>query len=326
MLLPTDEVLIVEQSVFGTPVTAGQLSLPIREGTAEIVPQPFKSERKRVSGVGSLPGQGWYHYSFTLEAELEPSHLPIFFKSLMGNYAFAADTPESGANTHTIKFTSTLSELQQIYNKGLTIEFGSFGKYYTLDSAIITGITIAPPDQGVINVTITGLAREKSEDTSSAGTYSVNNPPEIINTFQLEVKAGVDASEVIQPTTNFGLTLTRAAEPQFIQSSQNAQAWIIGEVLVTGSFEIGVNQTERTAVLDDFNNADKASIIYTGTSSQIITAAYKKWTFDVPEIIYTNVGPRNDGLFRYEMYEFEAGLDTGSDIITATAINSEATL
>lgn len=328
MILPVDTVLVKEQSVWATAETSGFFSMPITDGTANINQVMYTSERGRVSNVKSIPIKGEYHYTFTLNAELEPSHLPFFLKNLCGNYAFSADDPEATANTHTIKYASSVADINQIMNLGFTMEFGSTSKYYTLDSCIVTAIDIAPPERGLIAVTIEGMAREKAEDTTSAGSYSVNSPNEIINTFQNVIKSGVDASEVTQPTVNHSLHLERGVEPQFIQSSQTVQQWTLlpNSVVVSGSFEIQYNDTERAAVLDDFNNGDEVSIQYIGTSAVIITAAYKSITFDIPEAKFMNIEFRNDGKHRYESYQWEAGLESGTDITTITVVNTEATL
>jgi class 3 adenylate cyclase len=329
MLRAKDTILVKEQSVWGTAETSGFFSLhQAGEPTVTYVGNDFKSARERLDGAEALFRKGRYHYEITIPVELDASQSVFVLKNLLGEYAYSVNTPVSGANTHTAKLSNTPAELDQIAELGFTMEIGGDGKYFTYDSCIITSLELGEIEQGIIPVTLTILARDVAEAGATAEAFSPDDTAQLLDTLQTTVKAGVDAAEVTLPVVVTSLSLTRPnVTPMWVMSDNNVKEWNLGGIFeISGTFEIEVEDSERAAVLDDFNNSDEASIIIESISDQIVTGATPySLKFDIHECKYVNVEPRTDGHNRFEKYSFRAGIGSGSDAITVTAVNGETT-
>ena len=331
MLRGKDTIGVVEQTVWGTPVTTGHTSISsAADPTWTYNSGDFKSQRQRYSTADNIANKGNYSYDVTIPTELEASQGIFFLKNLLGNYAFAADTPVASANTHTIKeYTAVVAEANQLFKLGFTTEIGQDANFYTFEDCIVKSYEITETEQGAFPVTVELSASDMTEDTTSNVTFSEDDVSQVFNTLQVVLSAGVDASEVAQPISLTSLRIERGGiNPKYKLSSNVAKRWVQdGMLTVAGTFEIEVDDTEYAAVLDDFNNSDKASVLMVFTSDQMVTGSTPySLTFDMSECKYTAKEGSTDGSCRNIKFSFEAGIDAAANIITISAVNGEATL
>jgi hypothetical protein len=324
----SDGALGIFQAAWETPLTP-TLSIPITDWNWGYVPQNFKSSRVRSNLAMNETRLGFYNYELTVETELTASGLDILLKSLFGGYAFAADTPVAGANTHTHTLADIAAEKTVIFERGFTFEAGSDGKWYTFDSCVVNTLSIATPKPGMITASWGLLARDKSEDVTGE-TYAPSSTDKVFDNFQVTVAAGVAASEVTQPIETFTLDFSRGITPKNESGSgeKSARKWVPGtSIEITGAFTIATDATEETAVEDDLLNSDEASLIATFTSDIAVTGStYYTSTITIPEFKYTGQNPSVDNSDRVREFTFELGQSSGDTPITWANINDDATL
>lgn len=329
-----DKYGIIVQSAWETPITSGLAPVAVT-GKVDVsrTGENFKSGIKRVSAAANISQQGRYSYGLTVPMELDATDSVKWFKEFFGDYTFNVDTPVSSANTHVITESSTAAELNQMYKKGMT--FGGYSdedsKGFHYDSGVITGLEIPSVDQGVFPFIATLMVREEVA-TAISTTGSLAPPVQMFNTLQIDLKVGVDASEVSQPITYVNWKADKGGIAGAWRASSNlAKQWSQGEdgeLLLSGQFQIEVSDTEYAAVLDDFNNSDLASVQLIFTSDQIVTGSTPyALTIDMPECKYTVKSMDTDGYLRYITFDYEAGISSESkDLITLSLVNGASTL
>lgn len=326
-----DTSFVQEQTVFGTAVSSAMHALPLAgDPSPAYNGNDYRPERSRASTAESGYRKGNYHYSYSVPMELDASNTIFVFKNLLGGYEYTVDEPATGANQHVCKLATSAAERLQLSGKGFTHEVGGDGVYFTYDSCIFDSLDIAELEQGIIPITANILAREVAEDTTSnGGTFAPNPTAQLFDTLQCVISAGADSSEVDQPITVTSLSINRGVTPHFRASPNTALEHTLGEfTTISGTFEIEVGDTARTAVLDDFLNGAEVSMLMVYTSSEMVTGTTPfSLTIDMPECKYTGKGLRTDGHRRWEKYEFMCGTESGTDgdAIIVTAISDLTT-
>jgi hypothetical protein len=319
-----------EQAAWGTGETTGFFGIPVA-GDATVDPNnnDTMSNRVRIGGQANQMKKGKYDWSGSIPSELDAAHIVFFLKQLLGDYTYTVDTPVAGANQHVIFDTSTQADLDQMRTKGFTTEIGGNGKFFTFDSCIAESLTLGEIEDGRVPAELGFRARERSAIASStADAVTLNDVAQTFCSSQGVVSAGVDGAEVTLDVTVGGLTITQEGiSPHHRQTPNTAKQWNQdGMLTVVGTFEIEVSDTENAAVITDFNNSDEASVLFTYTSDVLITGStYYSITFDIPSCKYTSLGTRNDGILKFEKFEFTAGLSSNAALVTVTAINTETT-
>jgi hypothetical protein len=325
-MLALDSCVVGAQSLWATPVTP-TISLPKIKVTVTRNVENFTSNILRENHAQGETRLGKYSYTLTFEGELCGSSMDFLWKYGFGKYTFSADTPVAGANQHVHQLVTATADKATMWEKGFTLEGGSDGKFYTYDSCVINTITISAPSPGMITFTAEILARDFTEDTTGE-TYSPPDLARLYDNFQATLSAGIDASEVSQPIESLEWSFNRNMTMKHNFSVKTAAKAIAGErVEITGSFKIPVDATERTAVKDDLDNSDEASILIVFTSDQVVTGSTPySTTIDMPELKYENVVYEDEESERVEDYTFRVGQSGGSEPITLTNINGDSTL
>lgn len=325
---------LIKQTAWETAITSGLAPVAVTDKVdVTYNGGDFKASVKRVSGAANIARKGRYSYGLTVPMHLDGTDSASWFKEFFGEYSFSADTPVASANTHAINETSTAAEINQILKNGLT-----FGGYSTLDSkgfhydsCVITGLEIPTLEEGTYPFIATMMAREETAATIST-TGTVAPPSQMFTTLQIDLKVGVDASEVSLPITFVSWKAEKSGiAPAYRASSNLAKQWSMGddgELLVSGQFQIEVSDTEYAAVIDDFNNSDLASVQLIFTSDQIVTGSTPyALTIDMPECKYTVKSMETDGYLRYITFDYEAGISSESkDLLTCSFVNGASTL
>lgn len=329
-----DTLGFLEQTVWGTPIIADMKPIPVTAApTWTYNSGDFMSSQHHVSGQANIMKKGNYTYSCEVPCEFDAGDMLPFFKAFFGDVTTSADTPVAGAHQHVFIPTITSADFAQMYTKGFT--FGGLGvddaKGSHQKNCVVTKIEIPETENGVYPCNISYMSSDKVNAPITSVTGTTNDTATLFNTLQAVVSVGVDASEVAQPITVTGIAFEKeGVAGSFRAASNEAARWVHNEgsfITAKGTFEIEVSDTEYTAVLDDFVNSDEMSVLLTYTTDDFITGTTPySFLFDMPECKYTAQEGRTDGSLRYIKITFEAGRDSGANMITATAISNKATV
>jgi hypothetical protein len=234
MGLSKDGILAGQQTATATPVTPA-LSLPNTEWGLDYTPTNFSSAQVNDTQVVSEPRQGWYHYAGDIGTEVGASGLDILWKSLLGKYTFAVDTPVAGANTHTHTMATSAAEFLDMHTEGLTIEAGSGDIFLTYDTCAVSSVTLDMPAPGFMTATWSIVGREETQDTTGE-THAPASVTTMIDNFMVTFSV----NSVTQPLRTFNMTIDRALEGDWINTAKTIQKWRSGGDFdpITGSFEI----------------------------------------------------------------------------------------
>jgi hypothetical protein len=319
--------MVKAQTVRGTPVTP-DITIPITDYINPAhVSENFVSGRLYDNYAKGESRKGSVYKTFDIATELSAVDTLILFKYLFGKYTFTADTPVAGANTHLFELATLVADKTTIWDKCMTAEFGRDAKYYTLQDVAVSGLAITIPVPGMIPAVFSCLGNESSE-AASGETASISAGSLVMDNLQAVIKAGVAASEVVIPIYDATFNLNRGLTAKRLATSTTPDLWVPAPKLdCNGTFKIGVEETERAAVLDDLNNSDEVSLIYEYTSDQIVTGstAYKV-TIAVKEAKYTGVAPDHSEMGDHETYTWEFGRESVASGLTVTVITDAATL
>jgi hypothetical protein len=311
-----------EQVAWSTPVTS-TLSLPVIKSDVDRLPTNFVSQQVDDTQIASEPRAGFYHYAGTVETEVGASGLDLFWKSLLGDYVFAADTPVASANTHTHTLATASADQTQIWEVGFSYEFGSGGKWFLNDSCVISSVALAMETPGFLTATWGIMAEEQTE----AGSGQTHAPPAVATMFD-NFQITFDVNSVTQPLRNMTLNFDREVTPKFINTSQSTQKWITSDFNpLTGTLEIELTETERTALETAMKNSTNMPITITMTSDQMVTGSTPySTTITMPKVKLTEVAVTNEGNILICTYNYVAYSDTSSEPITVANVNGDATL
>lgn len=321
------QVMVGVQSARGTPVTA-DITIPITEYVNPAhVQDNFNSNRFYDNYMKGESRKGAVHKTFNLATELSAVDILILFKYLFGKYTFFEDDPVAGANRHLFELLTLAADKATIWEKGFTIEYGRDAKYFLLQDCAVSGLAITTPVPGMIPAVFSCLGNESSE-AASGETASISDGALVMDNFQAVISAGVAASEVVIPIYDATFNLDRGLVSKMKAASTSADIWIPAPQLdCNGTFKLGVEESERAAVLDDLNNSDEVSLIYTYTSDQIITGSTPySVVIAVKEAKYTGVTPESDESGDHDTLTWTAGRGNVASGVTVTVITDEATL
>lgn len=328
-----DVIAVKRQSAIETPVVAGMVPKAVTGSLGESFTVATKqSGRTNANNGANLPREGQHSWSGTIPSELDATDSLFFFQELLGDNTDSADTPVAGAHQHVIIPTTTAADLTQKYTKGFTIGANgtddSTGEAY--GGCIVTAIEIPETENGNYPLNVEWMSRQRTEVTS-ATTGSVAAEGQVFCNLQAVIKAGVDTEEVTQDHVVGSIRMEQTGiEPHYRGTSNLLKRWVQaddGNIDVTGTFEIEMSDTEYAAVIDDFTNNDTLSVQLIFTTDIFITGSTPySLTFDMPECKYTMVEARTDGHLRLMKFTFTAGQDTGSNLVSITAINGTAAI
>jgi hypothetical protein len=327
-MLLRDGVLIGDQANLTTAVTPTD-SLSITEWDLQKVPEEMKSEQIQTNSVESIAQIGHYSFEGFLTCEVGGQSHDKLLKYVHGN---AATSSLGIVYTHTFKFGTSLAEKQTRLEKGLTIEGGSDGVFFTATGACLDGYTLDIVPGEFIKKTYNFMAYDGDDEAASGETHAPDSVLKMYDPFDVTFKAGILASEVTIPILSASLSVSKGVTPRFgnitQQKATKFQENDNTEVVLT--FSIDQDATERAAIKTALQNGTLSSVIIELVSDQIISGDSASTpfshTYNLKEGKYVGVTKGTDGSTRTEEYTFRLGKSALADPMTVVVINDNATI
>lgn len=296
-------------------------------GVAVVTPNHtgIPSERQNPTHVANKMRQNQYGYSLTIPIKMTADGITAALREFFGDYTFAAGSP----NTHTHKFAAAAADFTQILRRGFTVHGGSpmDSRYAVYDSCCATGFSFTGDVNGALAGVFECFAREESFYTAGLPYYPQMSAIDF-DSLQIELKLGVDASEVAQNARAITFTGTKAVPPDYDRSVNTAKKYSLGAIGVAGTFTIDLAESTVAAIEAARRANTTQSLVITMISDQIATGAEPyKLIIDLHEVNVDFARPiADENSNRIITYPFTAGLHLGTDLITVTEYNMHPTL
>lgn len=310
---------IVEEVTYGTSPGTGETYF-------EIISESLKQEidiksRRSLRGVSDRKTTlGNKVVGGDLALDLNFEGLGLLLKHAMGGYAFAADTPVAGANTHTFTLSDTLPT-------GLSIEI-SKGNIPSGDVFLYQGVKVntlefdLTPDE-IIQLTCGLIAQTETADGAASGspTYPSDLPVEWRYAGSLTL-----AGETTLDFEAGKIALDNMLRRRFLMHDTTREPDRDGRRKVTGE---AVVEFEDLALYNKYVAGTTGTLALTYTSDEFVTGATPySMAITMPKIQLTGLPPEVSGegpiTITWPFLSLHDG--TSTDALTIAIVNGETTL
>lgn len=309
---------IVEESVYGTSPGAGEsyfefVSEDMKDETPIVPSKSLRGVTHRNVFQGNRIVGG---SALTLEALFEGCGL--FLKGAMGGYAFQADTPAAGANTHTFTLADTLPSYALEISKADV----PTGKTFLYEGCKMNTLVMGIEEENPLSLVMGIIAQKETPNTTASGTPTYPDWLPILSRFTGTLTLAGTASLVYKSGT---INLDNKLARRFLLSQLTKEPKRDGKRMVTGT---AILEFDDLNLYDKYKAGTPGSLGVVFTSDTLITGTtYYTMTISMPNIYLTGRTPtvNSEGVVEAP-FDFHSIYGTSSDALSIIIVNTEATL
>lgn len=310
---------IVKESTYGTNPGSGQDYFEIINDSLKATPElkPRKSLRGasvRETFLGVKKVGGDLGIEMLYEGFLE------FLRGIMGGYAFAADTPVAGANTHTFTLADALESYSIEINKADT----PANKVFLYTGCIFNMLAFNFSTDEILEIVASLIAQEEAPNTTESGTpsFPTFNPVLWRHSGNLTL-----CGETSVPFDGGSFTIdNKQSADRFLMKNTLRQPKRTDVRMITGEI---ITEFENLNLYDKYVGHTNGTAQLAFTSDAFIVGS-TPWstTFDFPRINLQEAVPvvEGAGVMGYTVPFMAKHSGSTDDAFKITVVSGEATL